>query len=72
MPCTSSLLLRRLAESSRARKEKNVSQFGMNMTPDDESSDGGSVIKMKLELATDVECFHARKFGAKTMRKEER
>jgi hypothetical protein len=49
-----------------------VSQFGMNMTPDDESSDGGSVIKMKLELATDVECFHARKFGAKTMRKEER
>jgi hypothetical protein len=35
------------------------------MTTDEESSDGNSVIKMKLELATAVERFHVRKFGAK-------
>jgi hypothetical protein len=39
--------------------------FGTNMTPDDESSDGGSTVKMELELATAVEFFHARKFGMK-------
>jgi hypothetical protein len=36
-----------------------------NMTTDEESSDGNSVIKIKLELATAVERFHVRKFGAK-------
>jgi hypothetical protein len=35
------------------------------MTTDEESSEGNSVVKMELELATAVERFHARKFGAK-------
>jgi hypothetical protein len=39
--------------------------FGTNMTTDEESPDGNSVVKTKLELATAVERFHARKFSAK-------
>jgi hypothetical protein len=36
------------------------------MTQDEQSSDGDSIVKTDLELATAVERFHARKFGAKT------
>jgi hypothetical protein len=39
--------------------------FGTNMTMDKESSDGNSMVKTKLELATAMERFHTRKFGAK-------
>jgi hypothetical protein len=39
--------------------------FRTNMTTDEESSDRNSVVKTELELATVVECFHARKFSAK-------
>jgi hypothetical protein len=37
----------------------------MDMTPHEESSDGGSSAKTDLVLATAVDCFHARKFGTK-------
>jgi hypothetical protein len=39
--------------------------FGTNMTTDKESSDGKSMVKTELELATVMERFHTRKFGAK-------
>jgi hypothetical protein len=39
--------------------------FETNMTTDEESPDGNSVVKTKLELATAVERYHARKFSAK-------
>jgi hypothetical protein len=48
---------------------KEMVSFGTNMTPDDESSDGSLVVKTELELATAVECFHARKYGAKTKKR---
>jgi hypothetical protein len=39
--------------------------FGMDMTPHEGSSDGGSSAKTDLVLATAVDRFHARKFGTK-------
>jgi hypothetical protein len=45
--------------------------FGTNMTTDEESSDGNSVVKTELELAMVVERFHARKFGAKLEKRGE-
>jgi hypothetical protein len=42
------------------------------MTPDEESSDGSSIIKIELELSTAVEQFHARKFGGRAYNKAEK
>jgi hypothetical protein len=39
--------------------------FGMDMTPHEGSSDGGSSAKTDLVLATAVDHFHARKFRTK-------
>jgi hypothetical protein len=47
-----------------ALEAKERVSFGTNMTSDGESSEGNLVVKMELELATAVERFHARKFGA--------
>jgi hypothetical protein len=56
------------SETSKSRDifvGKEIVSFGTNMTPDDESSDGGSMVKTELELATAVEHFHAMKYGMK-------
>jgi hypothetical protein len=39
--------------------------FGTNMALEDESSDGGSSVKIDLVLAMAMDHFHARKFGLK-------
>jgi hypothetical protein len=47
-----------------ALEAKERVSFGTNVILDGESSEGNSVVKTELELATTVERFHARKFGA--------
>jgi hypothetical protein len=43
--------------------------FGTNMTSDEEPSEGNSMVKIELDLAMAVECFHARKFGTKSKKR---
>jgi hypothetical protein len=59
-------------ESSKGRgnpEGKGRVSFGTDMTLDEESSDGGSNVKMNLVLAMAVDRFHARKFGVKSKKR---
>jgi hypothetical protein len=55
-----------------SQERKDRVSFGTNMTPDEELSDGGSVLQTDLVLASVVDRFHARKFGVPTNRKQEK
>jgi hypothetical protein len=49
-----------------SQERKDRVSFGTNLTPDEELSDGGSVLQTDLVLASVVDRFHARKFGVPT------
>jgi hypothetical protein len=51
---------------------KDRVSFGTDMSMDSEPSEGDSIVKTKLELATAVQRFHARKFGSKGEHKTEK